>query len=138
MPGLQDTPGDQPIAAYFPGHLTAATAKEAPLFRAPFRCTITSVDWIPDTNVTGTATNFFTLNVRNRTTAGAGTAIPAALAFSAGGVTATAQVPGAITLSGTAADLVLAAGDVITAEKAVTGTGLACPAGTIVVHVKAS
>lgn len=138
MPGLKDIPGDQPIAAYFPGHATAGTAKEVALFRAPFRCTITAVEFIPSANITGAASNYFTLNIRNRTTGGAGTAIPASLAYSTAPITGTASAPGSITLSATATDLVLAAGDVVTAEKAITGSGLACPDGSIVVHVKAS
>lgn len=137
MPGLRDLPGDQPIVGYFPGHLTAGTAKEAAIGRAPFKCQVTAVEFIPSANVTGQATNFFTLNVRNRTQAGVGTAIPAALAFSSGAVAVVAQQPIAVTLSGTAAALILAEGDVITVEKAVTLTGLACPDGTVIVHVKA-
>lgn len=138
MPGLQDFPGDQLVDAQFVGGLTAGTAKESPLMRVPFRCTITAVEFIPDTTVTGTATNFFTLNVRNRTAAGAGTAVPASLAYSSGGVATVAQVPQSLPLSATATDMVCQAGDVITVEKAVTGTGLACPAGVVVVHLKAS
>ena len=138
MPGLQDFPCDQLVDAQFVGALTAGTAKESPVLRAPFRCTVTAVEFIPDTAIAGTATNFFTLNVRNRTGAGVGTAIPASLAYSSGAVVSVAQAPTSLTLSATATDLVLQAGDVITVEKAVTGTGLACPAGVVVVHLKAS
>lgn len=136
MPGIRDIPGNHQIVGYFPGHATAATAKEAALGRAPFRCKVQSVVFIAAAAITGAATNYFTLNVRNRTTAGVGTAVPAALAFS-NGVNAVAQAPTSITLSATAADLVIAEGDVITAEKAISGTGLACPDGLIVVTVQA-
>lgn len=136
MPGLQDIPGDQAIRGYFPGHATAGTAIEQVIGRAPFRCTVTAVEFVPNTTQAGANTNSFTLNVRNRVGA-AGTAVPASLAFLAG-VDLTALTPKAITLSATAADLVLAEGDVITVEKAVVGSGLACPAGAIVIHVKAS
>lgn len=136
MPGIQDIPGDQPIQGYFAGHATAGTAKEHSVGRAPFRCRITAVEFIPSAAITGAATNNFTLNVRNRTTAGVGTAIPAALNFG-NGTNGVAQAPTSITLSSTAADLLLAAGDVITVEKAINGTGLACPDGQIVVHIVA-
>ncbi len=136
MPGIQDIPGDQPISAYFPGHATAGTAIEQVLFRALFRCAVTAVEFTPNTTQAGANTNYFTLNVRNRTT-GAGTAIPAALAFTSG-VDLTATTPKSLTVSGTAATVALAAGDVITAEKAVTASGLACPAGVITVHIKAA
>lgn len=137
MPGIQDIPGDQPISAYFPGQATAGTAIEQVLFRAPFRCVVTAVEFTPNTTQAGANTNYFTLNVRNRTQAGAGTAIPAALAFTSG-VDLTALTPKSLTVSGTAATVALAAGDVITAEKAVTASGLACPAGVITVHIKAA
>lgn len=132
---LQEMSGDLPALPgyYFPGQATAGTAKEMALFRAPSRLQIQSVNWIASAAVTGQATNFFTINVRNRTGAGAGTAVPASLAFSSAPVTAAAQVPLPITLSGTASDLVLATGDVLTVEKAVTGTGLAMPDGIFVV-----
>ena len=133
---LQELAGDLPLGAVqFPGQATAGTAYEQAVFVAPFRCQVQAAAWIPSAAVTGVASNFFTVNVRNRGAAGAGTAVPAALAFS-NGTNASAQVPVALTLSGTAADLVLAAGDVLTAEKAVTGTGLAMPPGLIVVRVR--
>lgn len=130
-------PTSQTLSFYFPGHTTAGTAKESGGVRIPFAGTITNVDWVADTAVTGQATNFFTLNVRNRTTAGVGTGIPAALAFSAGGVTAVAQAPTPITLATLQETLNVAPGDIITAEKAVSGTGLAMPAGSIVIRIKA-
>ena len=133
MPGLKDIPGYQRISAYFPGHATAGSAIEVGLFRAPFRSTIKSVSFMPASAISGANTNYFTLNVRNRTT-GAGNAIPAALAF-VSGTDGVAQTPKTITLSSTASDLVLAEDDVVTAEKAVSGTGLACPAGLITVYL---
>lgn len=136
MPGLKDIPGYHTRQGYFPGHATAGTPIEVPLFRAPFRCTITAIQFLTVSAITGANTNYFTLNVRNRTT-GAGTAIPGALAFTSG-VDTVAQTPKTITLSATAADLILAEDDVVTAEKAVTASGLACPAGLVVVYLKAS
>jgi hypothetical protein len=134
MAGLHDLPGDQPIAARFAGHATAGSAIEQAIFRAPFASKITAVEFIADTTITGQATNFFTLNVRNRRT-GAATVVPATLAFSGAGVVATAMTPLTIPLSATALDLVLAAGDVISVEKAVTLTGLAMAPGLVVVHL---
>lgn len=137
MPKIKDLAGDQPQQAYFPGHATAGTAIEQTLFRAPCRGVITAVEFTPNTTQAGAATNYFTLNVRNRGAAGAGTGIPAALAFTSG-VDLTALTPKTLTLSGTASVLAVAAGDVITAEKAITASGLACPAGTITVHFQAA
>jgi hypothetical protein len=133
---LKEIAGDQAHQGFFPGHATAGSAAEVALFRAPFPCTITAVEFIPAEAITGANTNSFTLKVRNRTT-GAGTAIPASLAF-VSAVDGVASTPKTITLSATAADLILAEGDVVTCEKAVVGTGLACPAGLVVVHLKVS
>lgn len=127
--------GDQSIQAYFPGHATAGTAIEVALGRARFRGQITAVEFIPSAAITGDNTNYFTLSIRNRTT-GAGAAIPAALAFTTG-VDGVASTPKTLTLSSTAADLLVAADDVITAHKSVTASGLACPPGLVVVHFKA-
>lgn len=134
MPGLRDLPGDQPITAYFPGHLTAATAKESALGRAPFAAVVTAVEFIPAAAIVGAVTNNFTINVRNRGAAGVGANVIATLNFT-NGVNGTAQMPVTITL-GSGASIVLAEGDVLTCEKAIVGTGLACPDGEIVVHLK--
>lgn len=137
MPGLKDIPGEHKLVRYFAGHATAGAAKEHAVARAPFRCTVTGIAFIPSANIVGAAGNYFTVNVRNRGAAGAGAAIPATLAY-LNGTNSNAQIAQALTLSGTAADLVFAEGDVITAEKAITGAGLACPDGLIVITVKAS
>lgn len=134
MPGVRDIPGDQPIAGYFPGHATAGTAKESAIGRAPFAGVVTAVEFVPSAIITGAATNNFTLNVRNRGAAGAGTLVPATITFG-NGTNAVAQGPVTLTLGATA-QLVVAEGDVITVEKAINGTGLACPDGEVVVHFK--
>lgn len=131
MAGLHDLPGDLPIWGHFPGHATAGTDIEVPVFRAPYACKVTAVEWIPNANVTGDDTNNFTLKVWNRV-AGAGTKNVASLAF-ATGVNGTALTPKTITL-GAAADLILAAGDVITCAKIKLASGLACPPGAVIVH----
>lgn len=136
MPGLQDIPGDQPIIGYFPGHATAGTAKECAIGRAPFRGVVTAVEFIASAAITGAATNNFTLNVRNRTTAGVGTQVPASVTFG-NGTNAVAQAPTVLTL-GAANQLTVNAGDVITVEKAVNGSGLACPDGEVIVHFQAA
>jgi len=136
MPGLRDIPGDHAREGYFPGHLTIGTAKEVALFRAPFPCTVTAVEFIPSAALSGANTNSMTVNIYNRV-AGAGSTVVAALAF-VSGVDLVAQTPKAITLSATAANLILAEGDVVTCAKAVVGDGLACPDGTVIVHLKSS
>lgn len=135
MPDVQEIRGDLTLAAYFAGQATAGTPIEQPLFRCPVRMVITAVEFIPNTAYTGDNTNYFTLNIRNRGQLAAGTAIPAALAFVTG-VDGVALTPKALTISGTAAALACAANDNITAQKAVTASGLACPPGIVVVHYR--
>lgn len=132
---LHDIPGDQPISFYFPGHATAGTAVEQIGFRTPFACTVTAVQYTPNTTQTGADTDYATLTVFNRTT-GAGSTSVATLAFTSG-VDLTALTPKTITVSATAANLNLAEGDVVSAGKVVAGNGRAFPPGVVTVHLKA-
>jgi len=120
--------GDR-TATFFIAGVAAGTAIEWPLVVAPYNMQITAVRWTPAAAVTANGTNFATLSFRNRTTAGAGTAVPASRAYSA--TNSTAQVAESMTLSGTAADLQPAAGDVLTLGIAHSGTGLLIPAGLV-------
>lgn len=115
------------------GQATAGTADEFTGFVAPYNLKITAVKWIPAAAVTADPTNFCTVNLRNRTT-GAGAALPASRSYAA--TNSVAFVAETMTLSATAADLLVAAGDVITVSKVNTGTGLALPKGTIQVSAQ--
>lgn len=126
--------GDVPFEFFIVG-TAAGTAVEWPLMIAPFNMLVTGVKWVPNAAVTFNGTNFATLNLRNRTTAGAGTAIPASRAYSA--VSSTANTPDTMALSGTAADLNVAAGDVLTLAIAHSGTGLLIPPGLVQVSLRA-
>lgn len=135
MPGLADLPGTHRLHIDVAGQATAGTVDEFAGIVVPFNCKVVGAYYTPKSVVTGAATNYFTGTVRNRGAAGAGTAQPASLAFS-NGVNAPAFQATALTLSATAADLNLSAGDVLTVEKLVTGTGLAMPAGRVTVDVR--
>jgi hypothetical protein len=126
--------GDRVLLLAVPGQATAGTADEFSGVVAPFNLKITGVKWVPAAAVTANGTNFFTLTLRNRTT-GAGTALPAQRSYAA--TNSVAFVAEAMTLSGTTADLNVAAGDVLTVEKLVTGTGLAMPDGVVQVTYQA-
>lgn len=120
--------GDR-TATFFVAGTAAGTAVEWPLIVAPYNMQIVAVRWTPAAAVTANGTNFATLSFRNRTTAGAGSAVPASRAYSA--TNSTAQVAESMTLSATAADLQPAAGDVLTLGIAHSGTGLVIPAGLV-------
>lgn len=108
--------------------VAAGTAKEDIVFRSPYNLTITGVDWTPSAAVTANGTNFTTVSLRNRTT-GAGTALPASRSYAA--TNSVAATPEALTLSSTASDLSVAAGDVLSVQMLVTGTGIQLPQGMV-------
>lgn len=101
---------------------------------APFDCTVTAVTYIPESGVTGAATNNRTISVVNKGQAGAGSTSVASLTFS-NGTNATAYDETAVTLSGTAANLDLASGDVLQWRSVHNGTGIADPGGLVRVTV---
>lgn len=134
MSALRELSGDGfPIMATIVGQATAGTADEFPVGVAPFKGKVVRVDWIPAAAITADATNFFTLNLRNRTT-GAGNVNVAARSYAA--TNSVAFTREAVTLNATAANRLVAAGDALTVEKVNSGTGLAMPDGTVVVWVK--
>jgi hypothetical protein len=115
------------IAAY--AMAGATTSREDVALRVPYNMTITGVDWVPQAAVTANGTNFSTLSLRNRGAAAAGAALPATRSYAA--TNSVAFVPEAMTLSGTAADLLLTAGDILTVQMIFTAAGLVIPAGTL-------
>lgn len=91
--------------------------------------TVTTVTYIPATVLTGANTDSRTIVLVNKGQSGAGTTIVATKAFTSG-VNAPADDATAITLSGTAANLVVTAGDVLVWQSTHVGsTGLADPGG---------
>ena len=116
----------------------AAVALDASLSsilgKAPFAGTVTGVGYIPNAAITGADTDSRRIAVTNRGQAGAGTAEIAALGFDTG-INAVAFDEKALTLNATPANLVVAAGDVLTVDSATLGTGLADPGGVIVVEI---
>ncbi|GIH76144.1 hypothetical protein [Planobispora longispora] len=130
---LKEMSGDLLFPIFVPGQATAGTADEWAGIIAPFALQITSAKWIPHAAVTANGTNYFTLNLRNRI-AGAGSALAASRSYAA--TDSTAFVPETMTLSGTPANLLVAAGDVLTVEKVVTASGLAMPDGLVVVTAR--
>lgn len=99
---------------------------------APFTGKVAGVTYTPTAAVTGAASPASrTLSVINRGQAGAGSTVVASLALVAG-VNLVAFDERALTLSATAADLQVVAGDVLEFRSApVGGTGLVDPGGTV-------
>lgn len=118
----------QTIQQQVPGMATAGTDDSIVICRAPWAGTVTAVTYTPDAAITGANTNTRAVRLRNRGQAGAGTTVIAELQFDAG-VNATAFDEKVIPLSGTAANLVLAEGDILEWFSDAVGTGLADPGG---------
>lgn len=129
MPLESEIRGDRTARFPVAGQATAGTADEFTLMKAPAKLAITGVSWVPKAAVTADGTNYCTVTVRNRKADASGTAKPASRSYAA--TNSVAFVAEAMTLSATAADLVVAKGDVLTCEKLVAGTGLAMPGGTV-------
>lgn len=112
-----------PIAAA----IAAADASGAYVI-APFAGTVTAASIIATAALTGANTESRTFQLHNRGAAGSGTTLVASKAF-VSGVNAAADDETSLTLSSTAADLVVAAGDVLEFTSLHVGaTGLAGPA----------
>jgi hypothetical protein len=104
-------------------------------WKAPFKVQIQSATLTWSAAITGANTNNFTISFFNRTT-GAGTVAWATAITYASGTNASKATPITLTLSSTASELVVAAGDYLAAELSTTGTGLLCPGGLVNVVVK--
>lgn len=132
---IKELRGSFPLAIGVPQIAAATGAVTGGLFVAPNKLKIISASMVWAASITGTATNYFTLSFFNRTT-GAGTAQwGTAIAYS-NGTNATKATPVTVTLSSTAADLLVASGDALSVEISTTGTGLLCPGGTLMLTVQ--
>ena len=117
----------------------AATAagEDTLLGQSPFPGTVTAVQYVPEAAITGAATNNRTVSLVNKGQAGSGTTVVATLTFGSGtNATANNEVP--LTLSSTAANLVVAEGDTLQWRSIANGTGLADPGGLARVSVSRS
>lgn len=135
MPGVQDLPGDHVARISIPVAMaSASTDDEYPGVTIPYNATITGVKWTPLAAVTANGTNFTILSVRNRKADASGAALPASRTYAA--TNSVAFVPEAMTLSATAADLTVSAGDHLTVQRVHTASGVSVPAGVVEVSYK--
>lgn len=118
-----------------PAVSTAGNDDDTIVTQAPFDCTVTGVEYVPEANITGAATNHRTFSLVNKGQAGSGSTTVASLAFDSGSVTATANNEKTIPLSGTAANLDLTAGDTLQWRSIHIGTGITDPGGIVRVTV---
>jgi hypothetical protein len=114
--------------------LGATADGTTPLGAAPFAGTVASVIYIPSVAITGANTNTRTLNLINKKQDGTGSTVVATLAL-ASGVNPAAFDETPLTLSGTAANLVVAEGDVLAFQSVHASSGLADPGGEVRVKI---
>jgi len=120
---LADIPGEHQLQENIEA-ITAGTALELPIARAPFGLKVKEVVVIPQAAWTGNDTNYSTLSIINKTKSGTPTVASLALKAGVNGVAFEAKE---ITLSTSEADLEVNKDDVLSFSKTVTGTGLATP-----------
>ena len=93
------------------------------------RVTITKAGYVPDTAVTGAATNNMALQFKVKSAAGAAVTTLTAVKTYANTVDIAQFAEDALVLTTTVAALIIEAGESVTLEKTENGTGLALPAG---------
>jgi hypothetical protein len=132
--GSLDIPGTHFAQARLGAMATAATADEWCVFRAPGPVTIKKLSIAWNASITGAATDNFAVAAQNKGTAGTGTTAVSDTKTYTSGVNATAFLPDDLTLSTTAANLELAANEVLSIKRTVNGTGLASPDGLVLIE----
>lgn len=120
-------------------HMIAAAVAQASdagvaVIRAPFAGTVAAAAYVPSATITGVATNTRKLELVNKGQSGAGTTVAASIQFD-NGINATAFDEKALTLSGTAGNLVVAAGDVLAWVSTHLASGIADPGGLVIVEL---
>jgi hypothetical protein len=116
------------------GALTGSDSTEVVCWVPAEACTVKAVKLVDITGITGHTTNYATLTVYNRGSAGTGSTSVAARATSGTANTITAKSAWDVTVSTTAANLVLAAGDCITAALTEAGTGQDLAGASLTLH----
>lgn len=111
---------------------TAGSNLNTVAYVVPRDGTVSAVTYTTVTAITGANTNTRSVSLVNKGSGGAGTTVIATLQFNSG-INTTAAVPKTITLSATAADLLVTAGDVLQWQSTAVGTGIADPGGLVAI-----
>jgi hypothetical protein len=117
-----------------PGQATAGTDSTFAIDRVKRAGTVTAVTYAPNADITGAATNNRTFSLINKGADGNGTTVVATLSM-ANGVNASDFDEKTIPLSGTAANLAVAEGDMLAWFSDAVNTGMVDPGGVVRVEV---
>lgn len=117
-----------------PAQATADTEQDTIIGEAPFAGTLVHASLFPEAAVTGNNTNSRTFQIVNKGQAGAGTTVMATILLPTGtNLAAYDEFP--FTLSATAADRVVAEGDVLVCNEITPGTGVAHGGGRVKIGI---
>jgi hypothetical protein len=116
---------------------TAASNLNTNVIRVDSAGTVSAVTYAPVTAITGANTNTRSVSLVNKGQSGAGSTVIATIQYNSG-VNAAASDENTVTLSGTPANLVVAAGDILQWQSTAVGTGIADPGGLVAVTISAS
>jgi hypothetical protein len=116
---------------------TAGSNLNTNVIRVDSAGTVSAVTYAPVTAITGANTNTRSVSLVNKGQAGAGSTVIAIIQYNSG-VNAAASDENTVTLSGTPANLVVAAGDILQWQSTAVGTGIADPGGLVAVTISAS
>ncbi|MDQ8045069.1 MAG: hypothetical protein AAGC46_14420 [Solirubrobacteraceae bacterium] len=127
------SPRIQRLRSRIPAQTAATTANQA-LLVASEDGTVTAASFTPDAAITGATATKRTITLENRGQSGSGSTVIGTLDLVTG-VNPAAFAQSVLTLSGTAANLSVTAGDVLAVKEAVTSTGTANPGGLVEVAI---
>lgn len=123
--------GSLQVVAYVPSQATLGTDDNWPVWQAPLKCKILSATFVPSAAITANATHYSIYTLTRYTAGASGTSV-ATRSWAA--TDSVAETPEAMTLSGTAANLLLAADDTLSMVKTHAGNGLVIPDGVLVIR----
>lgn len=135
MPKLHDLAGNHVIHIHLPVR-TILAADSVGFVRVPFDCTVTAADLTPGAAVTADATHYASISIRNGGATGTGTTEITSRSWAA--TNSVAKTKESLTLSATAANLVLAEGDILVITAATAGNGLVTPSCGVNLTVQAT
>lgn len=130
MPTPSEARGVLTAWCYVPSQATLGTVDNWPVWRAPNKVQITGVTFIPSAAITANATNYSVYTLTRYTAGASGTTV-ATRTWAA--TDSAAETPEAMTLSATAANLILATGDTLSVVKTVGASGLVIPDGALII-----
>jgi hypothetical protein len=121
------------VACYVPSQATLGTDDNWPLWQAPNKVQIYSVSFVPSAAITANATHYSVYTLTRYTAGATGTSVATRSWAATDSVN---ETPEAMTLSATAANLVLAADDTLSMVKTHGGNGLVIPDGALIIRFK--